>query len=222
MNKLKVLITAGPTIERIDDVRFISNFSSGKMGFAIAETFNKHGYHVTLITGPVNISCSNHINRVDVESANDMFEAVSKNYQESDIIIMSAAVADYTPNVKYAGKIKKSSETTLNIELKPTVDILNYVGQHKSDKQILVGFALESENEIENGKEKLHRKNCDFIVVNSASKPDSGFGGDLNTITIITKQGDIINYPALSKLKCAENILVHVENVLLLNNGELI
>ncbi len=219
MKKPKVLITAGPTLERIDDVRYISNFSSGKMGFAIAEVFNKNAYDVTLVSGPVHLECSDSINRINVESAQDMYEAVSKSYQTQDIIIMSAAVADFTPKTPFQGKIKKTSMDSLNIELKPTIDILAYVGQHKSDKLILVGFALESENEIEYGTEKLARKNCDMIVVNSANKSNSGFGGDDNTITIITKSGHLYTFPTMTKLKCAEKILEKIEEILIQNNG---
>jgi phosphopantothenoylcysteine decarboxylase/phosphopantothenate--cysteine ligase len=220
MNKPKVLITAGPTLERIDDVRFISNFSSGKMGFAIAEVFNNYGYAVTLVSGPVNLDCSGSINRIDVESAQDMYVVVADIFKSQDIIIMSAAVADFTPKTPHLGKIKKTEhKTTLNIELKPTIDILAYVGQHKSDMQILVGFALESENEIEYGKEKLTRKNCDMIVINSANKSNSGFGGDDNTITILTKTGQLYTFPTMSKLKCAEIILEKVEEILIQNNG---
>ena len=219
MNKPKVLITAGPTLERIDDVRYISNFSSGKMGFALAEVFNQNGYDVTLVSGPVHLDCSESIKRINIESAQDMFEAVSEHFQKQDIVIMSAAVADFTPKAPYQGKIKKSSMDSLNIELKPTIDILAYVGQHKSVKQILVGFALESENEIEYGREKLARKNCDMIVVNSANKSNSGFGGDDNTITIITKPGQLFKYPTMTKTKCAENILEKIKEILNANNG---
>lgn len=219
MNKPKVLITAGPTLERIDDVRYISNFSSGKMGFALAEVFINYGYNVTLVSGPVHLDCSDSIKRINVESAQNMYEAVSENFQNQDIIIMSAAVADFTPKAPYQGKIKKSSMDSLNIELKPTVDILAYVGQHKSVKQILVGFALESENEIEYGREKLARKNCDLIVVNSANKSNSGFGGDDNTITIITKSGQLFEYPTMTKTKCAERILEKIEGILNSNIG---
>ncbi|PKL86930.1 MAG: hypothetical protein CVV22_02235 [Ignavibacteriae bacterium HGW-Ignavibacteriae-1] len=219
MNKPKVLITAGPTLERMDDVRYISNFSSGKMGFALAEVFNKNAYDVILVSGPVHLDCSDSIKRINVESAQDMYEAVFEHFQTQDVVVMSAAVADFTPKAPYKGKIKKTSMDSLNIELKPTIDILAYVGQHKSDKLILVGFALESENEIEYGKEKLTRKNCDMIVVNSANKTNSGFGGDDNTITIITKSGHLFTFPTMSKTKCAEKILEKIEEILIQTNG---
>lgn len=208
---MKVLVTAGPTIERIDDVRFISNFSSGKMGFAIAEAFSKVAETVTLITGPVNLTCNREIIRIDVESANDMFEKVKQHYSDCDIIIMSAAVADFTPNHKVKGKLKKDKlGASLTIEMVRTIDILAYIGANKRISQFLVGFALESENELEYGRQKMLQKNCDMMVINSSSKPDSGFGGDFNTITILTKTGDLHQYPPMSKTECAKIILNNV------------
>lgn len=208
---MKVLVTAGPTIERIDDVRYISNFSSGKMGFAIAEAFLEVADNVTLITGPVNLNCNRDIIRIDIESASDMFEKVKLHFSECDIIIMSAAVADFTPKHKVKGKIKKDKlGDSMTIEMIRTTDILAYLGANKRIDQFLVGFALESENELEYGRQKMFQKNCDMMVINSSSKPDSGFGGDFNTIAILTKAGDLHQYPPLNKTECARIILNNI------------
>ena len=210
-NKGKVLITAGPTFERIDDVRYIGNFSSGKMGFALAQTSLEHGFETVLITGPVSLQTSKNIKRIDIESAHDMYEAVHREFSDSQITIMSAAVADFTPINKFNGKLKKQEiGENLILELKPTQDILSSLGKIKSEKQFLVGFALESRNEIDYGRKKLIDKNCDMIVVNSANKPQSGFQGDFNTISILTRfepeDFKVDNYEAMTKKKCAEII----------------
>jgi phosphopantothenoylcysteine decarboxylase/phosphopantothenate--cysteine ligase len=208
----KVLITAGPTREKIDEVRYISNFSSGKMGFALAVAANNAGAEVILITGPVNLETPAGITRIDVESAEDMFNEVMKYQEKQDIFIMSAAVADFTPTNYYAGKIKKTETgEKFIIELKPTKDILGTLGKIKQPHQLLIGFALESKNELEYGKEKLNRKNCDMIVVNSANKPLSGFSGDYNTITIIDKNGNISSFEPMTKQKCAEEIIRKID-----------
>jgi phosphopantothenoylcysteine decarboxylase/phosphopantothenate--cysteine ligase len=204
----KVLITAGPTREKIDEVRYISNFSSGKMGFALAIAAKIAGADVILISGPVKIETPPGIIRIDVESAEDMFNEVMKYQEQQDIFIMSAAVADFTPTDYYSGKIKKTEKgEKFVIELKPTKDILGTLGKIKTPHQILIGFALESKNELDYGKEKLERKNCDMIVVNSANKPLSGFSGDYNTITIIDKNGNITSFKPMTKQKCAEEII---------------
>lgn len=203
-----ILISAGPTVEQIDDVRFISNYSSGKMGYAIAEKAANLGANVTLILGPVHIAPPENIRVINVKSANDMYLEAIKNFSETDIAIMAAAVADFTPAHKISGKIKKENiGDTMTIELVRTKDILAELSKIKSNSQKVVGFALESENEIENGIKKLNRKRCDMIVVNSASKPDSGFGGDKNTITIITAEGETRPFPPLPKSECAVEIL---------------
>lgn len=207
-NKL-VLITAGPTYERIDDVRFIGNFSSGKMGFALAEEALKLGAVVTLVTGPTCLQCSAAINRVNIESAEDMYLAVTKVSDNHDIIIMSAAVADYTPKAKHNGKIKKNDDT-MTIELVKTKDILKELGQRKTEKQTLVGFALESEKLVEYAKGKLERKNCNIIIANQANSPNSGFGKDVNTITIIDNKDNITEVPTASKQDIAIEILKYV------------
>ncbi|MCX6152871.1 MAG: bifunctional phosphopantothenoylcysteine decarboxylase/phosphopantothenate--cysteine ligase CoaBC [Candidatus Kapabacteria bacterium] len=203
----KVLVSAGPTIEKIDEVRFLSNFSSGKMGFAIAEHAFELGADVYLVTGPVNLKTDSRIHIRDVQSAEDMFCECFSLFQDMDITIMAAAVADFTPNEYFPGKIKKKSDSTnLNINLKLTKDILFELGKEKKDHQILVGFALESSNEVQNALVKIKEKNCDFIVINSANKPESGFGGDINTITILKYDGSLVEFPSMSKHECASNI----------------
>ena len=217
-NKLsgkKILITAGPTVEKIDDVRYISNHSSGKMGYALALAAKEAGADVTLVSGPVNISSPDGIKTVNVESAKEMYDSVMKEFPEIDIAILSAAVSDYTPKEVYDGKLKKMDVgKNMNIELESTIDILATLGSAKKENQKVIGFALESANEIENGWKKLKAKNADMIVVNSANKPQSGFGGDENTITILTRDGKEQAYPPMSKLLCAGAILKKIAGIL--------
>lgn len=209
-----VMITAGPTQENIDDVRFISNRSSGKMGYAIAQKASELGANVSLISGPVHIKVDFDADIINVVSAQEMYEQSMKIYQSQDIIIMSAAVADFRPKNIYAGKIKKSAiQSNLTIELEPTKDILFELSKLVNASQILVGFALESKNEVEYGIKKLKEKNCDMIVVNSTSIPDSAFYSDNNTITIIKKDLDIIEYPSMSKQDCAIFILDQIRSL---------
>jgi len=204
----KVLVTAGPTHEKIDDVRFIGNYSSGKMGFALAEEACRAGANVTLITGPVALETASGVKRIDVESASDMFRAVEKEFDVSDVAILSAAVADFTPVDKTEGKIKKEDVGNLmKLELKTTDDILRNLGMKKKPGQKLVGFALESSNEISNGWKKLKTKNCNMIVVNSVNKPLSGFGGDFNTISLLLRGGESFIFEPMSKKLCAQEIL---------------
>jgi len=204
-----VLITAGPTYERIDDVRFIGNFSSGKMGFALAESALRMGAMVTLVTGPTCLNCSPAIERIDIESAEDMYQVVTANSEKQDVIIMSAAVADYTPKIKHNGKIKKK-EDFMTIELVKTKDILKELGSKKKDNQIIVGFALESEKLLEYAKDKLERKNCNIIVANQANSSDSGFGKDINTITIIDDKDNVKEVATAPKSEIADSILQYV------------
>lgn len=208
LSRKKVLITAGPTHEQIDDVRFIGNNSSGKMGFALAEAALNLGAEVTLVTGPVELSSNPKIKRFDVISAEEMFKATEEHFQGKDIAIFAAAVADFTPVSKFKGKLKKEAVgENYTIELKKTVDILATLSAAKTKQQLVIGFALESANEIENGWKKMKDKACDMIVVNSANKSDSGFGGDNNTITILTRDGKELAYPPMSKELCGLNIL---------------
>lgn len=209
----KVLITAGPTYEAIDPVRFIGNHSSGKMGFALAEEFAKQGAHVILVAGPCK-EVSNHpsIKRINVTSAAQMYDAVLLEYNNSDIAVMSAAVADYTPVQVSDTKIKKQ-EDHFSIELTKTKDILKSLGETKTN-QILIGFALETNNEEENALKKLKNKNLDFIVLNSLQNAGAGFGHQTNQITILKKDGSKIEYPLKSKEEVAKDIVEQV-NVLL-------
>ncbi len=204
----KVIITAGPTYEKIDDVRFISNYSSGKMGYALARQAKLIGAEVVLISGPVELPTPDEVKLVKVETADEMFDSAVEEFKDADIAILSAAVADYTPINPVKGKIKKSETgERLILELQLTNDILLTLADVKQEHQILVGFALESINEIENGWKKLKDKNCDMMVVNSVNKPQSGFRSDDNTITILTRDGNEEYYPPMSKDECAIKIL---------------
>lgn len=201
-----ILVTAGPTFEPIDPVRFIGNHSSGKMGFAIAELCAKLGAHVNLISGPVALDVHHqNIKRTNVTTAEEMLNAVDDTFADCDVCIMSAAVADYTPTEKAEQKIKKS-DTEFNITLKKTTDILQYLGSIKKN-QILVGFALETEKEEEHAEIKLQKKNLDFIVLNSLNDAGAGFRGDLNKITIIKKGGEKTKYDLKSKSEVAMDII---------------
>jgi phosphopantothenoylcysteine decarboxylase/phosphopantothenate--cysteine ligase len=210
----KVLITAGPTYEKIDDVRFIGNFSSGKMGFALAEEAKKAGAEVTLISGPVSLDTPKGVDRINVESAEEMYDQVMEHFDNTDIAILSAAVADYAPIEKQDGKIKKSENAdNLQLELKSTKDILQTLGLNKKPGQKLIGFALEATNAINNGWKKLKSKNCNMIVVNSVNKPRSGFGGNDNTISLLLRNGHHYSFEPMSKTKCAHEILKKIKEL---------
>jgi phosphopantothenoylcysteine decarboxylase/phosphopantothenate--cysteine ligase len=207
----RVLITAGPTVERIDDVRFISNHSSGKMGYALAQSAMDQGAEVVLVSGPVALTAPSGVKTVSVESAEQMYSAVMNRIEQADIAIFSAAVADYTPREIYSGKMKKNvSGQTMSLDLVSTKDILGCAGKSKRADQLFVGFALESANELENARKKLIEKNCDMIVLNSANKPQSGFSGDDNTITLVTRNDAPKDFPPMSKTLCAEAILAQI------------
>lgn len=209
------LVTAGPTYEAIDPVRFIGNHSSGKMGVYIAEELNRRGAKVTLVLGPSEMIADNAIETIRVTSADEMYEACMKNFNAYHIIIMAAAVADYTPLAKAPQKIKKK-ENEFSLSLVKTKDILSEAGKIKSDSQILVGFALETENERNNAREKLAKKNADFIVMNSLNNEASGFGYDSNKITIFEKNGKEYDFPLKSKKEVASDIV----NFVTKNNDE--
>ena len=204
----KVLINAGPTREKIDPVRFLSNHSSGKMGYALAKAARNLGAEVTLVSGPAQLKTPRNISFISIESANDMFQEMSKRYEEADIIICAAAIADYTPESFSTSKIKKQ-ENDLSLSLKRTPDILKYLGEHKTH-QILCGFAMETENEIANGKQKLLSKNCDLLVVNSLNKEGAGFKHDTNIATLLTKE-EQIDYDIMSKDELSYHILRKLE-----------
>ena len=202
----KILITAGPTYEKIDPVRFIGNHSSGKMGIAIAEEMKKRGGDVTLVLGPSNVQVNGGIKTIHVTSAADMFAVCEKTFPEVDIAIMSAAVADYTPAHVAHEKIKKS-ENDLAVPLTKTKDILKTLGNLKTGNQVLVGFALETNNEKENALQKLHSKNADMIVLNSLQDAGAGFGHDTNKITIFDKTGKAYPFDIKSKKEVASDIV---------------
>ena len=208
----KVLISAGPTYESLDPVRFIGNHSSGKMGFSLSKIASKRGAEVTLIAGPVELQTPEKVKRIDVKSADQMFNAMKAEYANADIVIMAAAVADYTIANPESEKIKKKDQL-LEIKLQKTKDILKYLGENKKD-QILVGFALETENELVNAKEKLKKKNLDAIVLNSLKDAGAGFGADTNKITIITSDNKIISFELKEKLKVAEDIFDFIEGTI--------
>lgn len=210
LSNKKILITTGPTYEKIDPVRFIGNFSSGKMGFAIAEELAEEGAKVTLITGPTSLQTDHPlIDRIDVMSAQDMYEASVKNFPECDGAIMAAAVADFTPVVKEEVKVKRGKEN-YTIELTPTKDIAASLGQMKTDKQFMVGFALETNNEEKNAQSKLERKNLDFIVLNSLNDKGAGFQHDTNKISIIKKDGEVKKYELKPKNEVAKDIVAEL------------
>jgi len=209
----KILITAGPTVENIDPVRYISNHSSGKMGTALAEAANSIGAEVILIAGPISINTSDSIKRINVKTAEEMYSETMNYFPECDIAIMAAAVADYTPKEKYNEKIKKNeNQGTLTIELVPTKDILAQIGKQKKANQVVVGFALETENAIENGRQKLIAKNADIILINSAMQDESVFGSEYNNIIIVDRKGNIEEYGKMEKKLYAYRILQYIKD----------
>lgn len=214
MSGKKVLITAGPTYEKIDPVRFVGNYSSGKMGFALADACAKQGAEVTLITGPVNVRAKHAaINRINVESAEEMYKAVLSKFDKMDGAILCAAVADFTPVSQSEYKLKREYDN-LVVELKPTLDIAAEVGKIKRHEQFLVGFALETNNEEANAKSKMERKNFDFIVLNSLQDPNSGFGFDTNKVSIIHRSGLQREYELKSKLEVADDIINEINTLI--------
>ena len=209
----KVLITAGPTYEKIDPVRFIGNYSSGKMGYALAESCARRGAKVTLISGPVQVKAQHpSIKVVKVESAHQMHEAAIKAFPTSDAAILCAAVADFTPEVKADQKIKREKEDLI-LRLVPTEDIAAALAKIKIENQCLVGFALETNNELANARHKLEKKNFDFIVLNSLQDAGAGFQYDTNKITIVDKE-KAIPYPLKTKTEVADDIIDRLANLL--------
>ncbi len=201
----RVVVTAGPTRERIDPVRFISNHSTGTMGFELARAAARRGADVVLIAGPVSLETPDGVRRIDVESTADMYAAVM-DYREADVVIMSAAVADFTPSQPSESKIKKQGGDAA-LELAPTTDILANLGVSKADGQTLVGFALETENGLENARGKLERKNLDWIVLNNPTESGAGFGTGTNRVTLLARDGRSVDLPVLPKAEVAEAIL---------------
>ena len=201
----KVLVTAGPTKERIDPVRFITNHSTGKMGYAIAKHCMQRGAEVTLITGKTELPKPMFVHVVEIESAHDMYEAVRVHYEEQDIVIKSAAVADYRPVSVSEEKMKKK-ESEMSIELERTEDILQFLGDNRKEGQFICGFSMETENMVENSKAKLVKKHVDMIVANNLKQTGAGFGTDTNVVTLITKDG-CEELPLMSKEEVARYIM---------------
>lgn len=205
MKGLHVLITAGPTMEAIDPVRFISNHSTGKMGYALARVCRRRGAEVTLVSGKTNLEAPYGVTLVPVTSAQDMFEAVSSRAKEQDMIIKAAAVADYRPVTVAENKIKKSPGD-MSIALKRTTDILAWLGEHRREGQVLCGFAMETEHMVEHAKEKLTRKHVDMIAANNVKVAGAGFGTDTNVVTLITEDG-VEELAKMSKEEVASRIV---------------
>jgi len=206
----KILITAGPTYEKIDPVRFVGNYSTGKMGFALAEVCARQGADVCLVSGPVQLKTKHpNIERIDVESANEMFEEVMNRFYGMDGAILCAAVADYKPTEAAQEKMKREKGGFI-LELIPTQDIAAAVGDMKTDSQFLVGFALETNNEEENAIGKMEKKNFDFIVLNSLQDKQAGFGYDTNKISIIHRDGAKKEFELKNKIDVAEDIIAEI------------
>ncbi|PFS17538.1 bifunctional phosphopantothenoylcysteine decarboxylase/phosphopantothenate--cysteine ligase CoaBC [Bacillus cereus] len=208
----RILITAGPTREKIDPVRFMTNFSSGKMGYAIAEVAASLGADVILVSGPTALNPPLHVTTIQVESAQDMLEAVLQHYQNVDIVIKTAAVADYRPKYVHDNKMKKQNGDAV-IELERTVDILRTLGE-KKERQLLIGFAAETTNIEEYATRKLREKNANMIVANDVKAQGAGFGTDTNIVTMYRKDGEIIELPLLTKKEVAREILKQIEMML--------
>lgn len=209
-----ILVTAGPTYEPIDAVRFIGNYSSGKMGIEIAKTLSLQGAKVTLVLGPVsNTPADKNIEIIPVTTAEEMYKATIEKFKNTDGAILSAAVADFTPTEKSTTKIKRTSDS-LDLKLSPTKDIAAHLGKIKKEKQFLVGFALETNNEEKNAKKKLKSKKLDFIVLNSLNDTGAGFGHDTNKITIFTAAGNKKEYPLKTKTEVAKDIVETIIEIL--------
>lgn len=206
----RVLVTAGPTYERIDSVRFIGNYSSGKMGFALAEALARRGAEVELVTGPTALKCHNPlIHRTDVESAREMYAAATSLFGSCQAAILSAAVADYRPEQAADHKLKKQGSEGMTLTLVQNPDILATLGKIKQPSQLLIGFALETDNEEQNARMKLEKKNLDYIVLNSLRDAGAGFGVDTNRVTIIGRDGTAYSTPLMSKSQVADEIINH-------------
>jgi phosphopantothenoylcysteine decarboxylase/phosphopantothenate--cysteine ligase len=209
----KILITAGPTREPIDPVRYISNFSTGKMGIALADEMSKLGAEVTLVKGPTQVKAvSEKVKNIEVTTAQQMYEACLQYFGENDVIIFAAAVADYTPKHPATTKIKKKEDDYV-LELVKTTDIACEMGKLKKPGQITVGFALETDNEMENAISKLHRKNLDMIVLNSLQDEGAGFQHDTNKITIVDKSGNVVKFELKSKTEVAGDIIEYIQKL---------
>lgn len=212
LHGIKILITGGPTRERIDPVRFFTNPSTGKMAYALAEVAVQLGAEVTLVSGPVNLDIPVNVECIKIETAEEMYTEVVSRFSNVDVVIKTAAVADYRPIVTYDTKMKKQ-DGNLTIEMERTKDILKELGQRK-EKQILVGFAAETEQVEKYAKQKLEKKNADMIVANNVGMQGAGFANDTNIVTLVHKSGEITALPKMSKSKVAEYILTEIANML--------
>lgn len=212
----KVLITAGPTYEKIDAVRFIGNFSTGKMGYALAMEFAKQGADVILVSGPTHLEIRHpKVKKISVMSAREMYEVANEYFTASNVAILSAAVADFRPEMAAEQKIKKTSNSqTMDLHLVQNPDILASLGSKKKENQILVGFALETNDELANAKKKLEKKNLDFIVLNSLQDAGAGFGYDTNKVTFVFRDGKVEQEPLKSKKEVAADIAKRVKGIL--------
>ena len=210
MKGKRVLVTAGPTVEAIDPVRYITNHSTGKMGYALAKIAMRRGADVTLITAPTNLPAPLFADVVPVVSAQEMFDAVKERAPQMDIIIKAAAVADYTPVSVSDEKIKKK-DGDLSLPMRRTTDILAYLGEHRRPGQFICGFSMETENLVENSKKKLQKKNADLIVANNLRDEGAGFGTDTNVVTLVMEEG-IVELPCMSKEEVAEAVLDAIQN----------
>lgn len=213
-NGKRVLITAGPTREKIDPVRYLSNFSSGKMGFALAEAARNLGATVTLIAGPVSLATPTDVHRIDVVSADEMHRAVLDHLPDADVVIKAAAVADYRARTYTNRKIKKTADDTIHIELEKTPDILQSIQKHKRVDTRVIGFALETDDEIENALKKMHSKGLDMIVLNNPRVDGAGFQVDTNVVTILYPDGTRAALPLMDKKHVAVEILRHATKLL--------
>lgn len=215
---IRVLVTAGPTCEALDPVRYITNHSSGKMGYAIARAAARRGAQVTLVSGKTGLSAPAGVQRVDVFSAQEMFDQVTRHFPEQDIVIKAAAVGDYRPKQRQEHKIKKSGET-MTLQLVKNPDILAYLGEHKRLGQVICGFSMETKDLLENSRKKLEKKQADLIVANNLTVAGAGFGVDTNAVTMITPE-DAIPYPVMSKEQVADELLTRLLGILKEKQGE--
>jgi phosphopantothenoylcysteine decarboxylase/phosphopantothenate--cysteine ligase len=214
----RALVTAGPTYEAIDPVRYIGNHSSGKMGFAIAEELASQGAAVTLVTGPTSlVTNSQGINRLDVTSAKEMLEACQTAFKKTDVLVMAAAVADYRPEKQSKSKIKKTADS-LSINLVATEDILSNLTAKRKKGQVIAGFALETEDGLKEAKDKLKRKNLDLVILNTLKEKGAGFGHDTNKVTIVDSAGKVSRYPLKSKQEVACDIVKHISTIIAAGN----
>lgn len=217
LKNMKIMITAGPTQEALDPVRFISNHSSGKMGYEIARAARDMGAEVTLISGPVSLTPPHGVNVLMITSAQEMFDVVKQHYAQQDMIIKAAAVGDYRPTEKKADKIKKAGDT-LTLTFVKNPDILAYLGTHKTEGQLLCGFAMETQNLMEHASEKLHKKHCDMIVANNLKVEGAGFQSDTNIVTFI-EQDHVETLDIMSKYALGKTILLHLLDKKLAQGG---